>query len=62
MELYKHEKDTINRRLIDIVNEVELKTNRSDFNEFRLLLDSRLVTEHDHFSRITSDLRSQLKD
>lgn len=44
MALYKHEKDTINRRIIDIMNEVELKMNKSDFNEFRLLLDSRMVT------------------
>lgn len=44
------------------MNEVELKMNRSDFNEFRLLLDSRLVTEQDHNSRIIADLRNNLKE
>ena len=61
MELYKYEREMIDRRLKDILKEIEMKSNKADVNEMRLYFDSQLTTEREQnsskFTLISSDLK-----
>ncbi len=47
MELYKHERMILDRRLKDVLNELDTKANKADLSQMRLMFDSQMSTEHE---------------
>lgn len=66
MSLYKHEKESIQNQLSDLVKEVETKLPRADFAEMRLLFDSQMVTDRENnennFTMVRSTIAEETKE
>jgi hypothetical protein len=60
MQLYKHERESIERRLKDMIEELETKANRADVNEMRLFFDSQITTERERTLNRFRDLTESL--
>lgn len=60
--MYKYEKDSINRRIVEVMKETETKLNKSDFNEMRLQFDSRMITDQENNLKSFVDVRAMLKE